>query len=58
MKIAKFFITAYFIGFLILPLFVLAHPGRTDRRGGHYCRTNCKKWGLRYRQYHYHYRNR
>lgn len=34
----------------------LAHPGRTDRYGGHTCRTNCKKWGLKYGQYHKHYR--
>jgi hypothetical protein len=32
---------------------VWAHPGRTDKRGGHYCWTNCKKWGLKYGQYHY-----
>jgi len=31
-----------------------AHPGRTDKNGGHYCKTNCKKWGLKYGQYHYH----
>lgn len=31
-----------------------AHPGRTDSSGGHTCRTNCEKWGLRYGQYHYH----
>jgi hypothetical protein len=33
---------------------VNAHPGRTDANGGHTCRTNCEKWGLRYGQYHYH----
>lgn len=31
-----------------------AHPGRTDARGGHTCRTNCEKWGLEYGEYHYH----
>ncbi|MFS0788671.1 hypothetical protein ABC345_20070 [Shouchella sp. 1P09AA] len=31
-----------------------AHPGRTDGNGGHYCRTNCEKWGLNYDEYHYH----
>lgn len=31
-----------------------AHPGRTDSKGGHYCRTNCAKWGLEDGQYHYH----
>lgn len=25
---------------------ISAHPGRTDANGGHYCRTNCAKWGL------------
>lgn len=32
----------------------LAHPGRTDANGGHYCWTNCAKWGLSYGEYHYH----
>lgn len=58
MKIVKFFILITFIGLLILPLSTFAHPGRTDRKGGHYCWTNCKKWGLKYGQYHYHYRYR
>ncbi|MFB5761074.1 copper amine oxidase N-terminal domain-containing protein [Paenibacillus medicaginis] len=31
-----------------------AHPGRTDANGGHYCRTNCAKWGLQDGEYHYH----
>jgi hypothetical protein len=31
-----------------------AHPGRTDARGGHTCRTNCAKWGLSDGEYHYH----
>ncbi|MEI7026517.1 YHYH domain-containing protein [Paenibacillus sp. y28] len=31
-----------------------AHPGRTDAKGGHTCRTNCEKWGLEYGEYHYH----
>ncbi|MCM3745102.1 YHYH domain-containing protein [Sporosarcina luteola] len=32
----------------------LAHPGRTDGNGGHTCRTNCAKWGLKTGEYHYH----
>ncbi|WP_374016841.1 copper amine oxidase N-terminal domain-containing protein [Paenibacillus thiaminolyticus] len=32
----------------------LAHPGKTDKNGGHTCRTNCEKWGLEYGEYHYH----
>lgn len=31
-----------------------AHPGRTDSKGGHTCRTNCERWGLKYGEYHYH----
>lgn len=34
---------------------VEAHPGRTDGKGGHYCRTNCSLWGLEDGEYHYHY---
>jgi len=36
---------------------VLAHPGRTDKRGCHTCKTNCKKYGLKYNQYHCHRTN-
>jgi tetratricopeptide (TPR) repeat protein len=39
---------------LLSPLTVSAHPGRTDRNGGHHCWTNCEKWGLSFGQYHYH----
>jgi hypothetical protein len=31
-----------------------AHPGRTDSRGCHTCRTNCEAWGLDYGEYHCH----
>ncbi|MGX7072859.1 YHYH domain-containing protein [Helcococcus kunzii] len=32
-----------------------AHPGRTDKNGGHTCRTNCtERWGLFYGEYHHH----
>lgn len=51
----KIIIAFLFIAFsfvLIQP--VLAHPGRTDKRGCHTCYTNCKKYGLRYGQYHCH----
>ena len=44
-----------FILILILfPSYVVAHPGRTDSRGGHTCRTNCPDWGYSYGGYHYH----
>lgn len=39
---------------LSLPSISFAHPGRTDKRGGHTCWTNCAKWGLKYGQYHFH----
>lgn len=31
-----------------------AHPGNTDSRGCHTCRTNCGRWGLNYGEYHCH----
>lgn len=40
--------------FLLSSASVSAHPGRTDAKGGHYCRTNCAKWGLEDGEYHYH----
>ncbi len=40
--------------FLLVPSEVVAHPGRTDSNGCHYCRTNCAKWGLRTGEYHCH----
>ena len=40
--------------FLLSNASVSAHPGRTDAKGGHYCRTNCAKWGLEDGEYHYH----
>ncbi|MBG9795428.1 competence protein [Paenibacillus dendritiformis] len=33
---------------------LLAHPGKTDANGGHTCRTNCARWGLKDGEYHYH----
>ncbi len=33
---------------------MFGHPGRTDSSGGHTCRTNCEKWGLKNGEYHYH----
>ena len=53
-KIIFFLIVAV----LIAPSVTFAHPGRTDKYGGHTCRTNCAKWGLSYGQYHYHYKKR
>jgi hypothetical protein len=38
--------------FIFTPL--LAHPGGIDKNGGHYCRKNCAKYGLKTNQYHCH----
>jgi tetratricopeptide (TPR) repeat protein len=50
------FLTIITIGLIVFTQssVVSAHPGRTDANGGHYCWTNCGKWGLSYGQYHYH----
>ncbi|MED0670393.1 thermonuclease family protein [Aneurinibacillus aneurinilyticus] len=42
------------LGLVAAPLSAFAHPGRTDANGGHTCRTNCAKWGLKDGEYHYH----
>ena len=39
---------------LFLPVMVMAHPGRTDSSGGHYCYTDCESHGLKTGEYHYH----
>ena len=35
-----------------------AHRGQTDAKGGHVCRTNCEKYGLKQGEYHYHGQSR
>jgi len=55
-KLGIILIAIIFLGSFLIASNVLAHPGRTDKRGGHYCWTNCKQWGLRYGQYHFHRR--
>lgn len=40
--------------FLVMPIFVSAHPGRTASDGCHYCRTNCDRWGVPWNQRHCH----
>ncbi len=42
----KIFLASSICCILLLPSLASAHPGRTDSNGGHYCRTNCAKWGL------------
>lgn len=51
-RIAK--IASIIVVLLMMITPISAHPGRTDANGGHYCRTNCAKWGLRDGEYHYH----
>jgi protein-disulfide isomerase len=52
------FIALMSLGFgLILPSTASAHPGATDYKGGHYCKTNCEEWGLFENEYHLHNAN-
>lgn len=39
---------------LILPSATQAHPGKLDGNGGHYCRSNCDKWGVPWNEWHSH----
>ena len=41
---------------LLLPSFVLAHPGKTTSDGCHYCRSNCDKWDVPWNKRHCHNR--
>lgn len=37
-----------------IPVLVDAHPGKTDRYGGHRCLKECAEWKLYYQEYHLH----
>ena len=50
----KYILLFAFTIFYISILNTNAHPGRTDYKGCHTCRTNCESWGLNYGQYHCH----
>ncbi len=39
---------------IVASSFVSAHPGKTDRRGGHRCLKECAEWDLYYGEYHLH----
>ncbi len=39
---------------LFCPVIANAHPGKTDRHGGHKCIKGCEEWGLFYAEYHLH----
>ena len=51
-KIFLIVLLLFLAGFL--PTDAVAHPGRTDAKGGHVCRTNCDKWGVALNQWHSH----
>ena len=38
----------------VWPLTVAAHPGKTDKYGGHMCLKGCEEWKLFYKEYHLH----
>ena len=38
----------------LVPTAAAAHPGKTDRHGGHQCLKECAEWDLYYREYHTH----
>ena len=44
----------FMLSFFLMASPVSAHPGRTDKNGGHTCKTNCSKWGYEQGEYHYH----
>ncbi|RPI34351.1 MAG: YHYH domain-containing protein [Nitrospiraceae bacterium] len=48
----KIFLAMLFI--LLMPFSAIAHPGKTDHRGGHKCWKNCGEWELRRGEYHLH----
>ena len=45
---------AVLIVIVLLPLTAMAHPGKTDRQGGHKCYKECAEWDLYYAEYHLH----
>ncbi len=61
MKFRKTLTTLTLILFLgsniVLPSTLFAHPGRTAGDGGHYCRTNCSRWGVPWNRRHFHGRS-
>jgi hypothetical protein len=38
----------------LMPFSAMAHPGKTDYRGGHQCWKNCGEWELTRGEYHLH----
>ncbi len=48
----KLLITALIV--CAIPASALAHPGKTDKYGGHKCYRGCEDWKLLYAEYHLH----
>ena len=46
-----------FLLILSIALPAYAHPGKTDRYGGHKCYKECAEWDLYYAEYHLHDKN-
>lgn len=44
----------WIIALLAVPTVAFAHSGGTDTRGGHFCKTDCERYGYEYGQYHFH----
>lgn len=53
-KYKGFWVVMCTLAVFTVPVFVFAHPGRTDSSGCHTCKTNCPNWGLSYSEYHCH----
>jgi len=51
-KINKYLILIIFL--TLTPFSVFAHPGKTDAKGCHVCKSNCEKWSLEKDQNHCH----
>lgn len=43
-----------YVLFCLLPVVAMAHPGKTDRYGGHKCIKGCEEWKLYFNEYHLH----
>jgi len=39
---------------ILCPSIAAAHPGKTDKAGGHKCWKDCYDWELEYGEYHFH----
>lgn len=50
----KIIVLSVLLGSLLFANSTYAHPGGLDKNGGHYCRKNCAKYGLKTNQYHCH----